>query len=242
MSVAGHLRIELEAYDASIRAFVPGYEAMLREAAAVLADLPAADPQIVDVGVGTGALAAACLAVRPDARLTGIDADPGMLAAARERLAGTGSGPAAPVRLVEADFLEAALPACDAIVASLALHHVPSPAAKRAFYDRCAAALRPGGVLVSADRFLADERPARAGERQAWLAHLERSFTPAEARGHLEAWAEEDRYFPLGDELGWLRAAGLAPQVTWREPGFAVVAAWRGGPEDGSGRRTGTTP
>lgn len=237
MSVAGHLRIELEAYDASIRAFVPGYEAMLRAAAAALAELPAPVPDIVDLGIGTGALADACLAVRPDARLTGIDADAGMLAAARERL---GGGPA--VRLIEGDFLETALPECDAIVASLALHHVPTAGAKRAFYGGCAEALRPGGVLVSADRFLAGKPGVDAADREAWLAHLESSFTRGEAEGHLRAWAEEDTYFPLEDELEWLRSAGLAPQVRWRETGFAVLAARRAGTAHGSRSRTRPAP
>lgn len=227
MSVAGHLRIVLEEYDASIRAFVPGYAAMLREAAAVLGDLPAATPDVVDVGIGTGALAAACLAVRPGARLTGIDVDPEILAAARDRLSGAGLDGGPPVRLIEADFLEAPLPACDAILASLALHHVPTAAAKRAFYGRCAQALRPGGALVSADRFLAGEPSTDAAEREAWLTHLERSCSRAEAEGYLSAWADEDTYFPLREELGWLREARLAPEVRWREPGFAVVAAWR---------------
>jgi SAM-dependent methyltransferase len=227
MSVAGHLRIELEEYDASIRAFVPGYEAMLREAAAVLADLPAATPEVVDLGIGTGALSATCLAVRPDARLTGFDADPEILTAARGRLSGARPDGRPPPRLIQADFLEAPLPACDAIVASLALHHVPTAAAKRAFYVRCAGALRPGGVLVTADRFLAGEPSAEAAEREAWLAHLERSFSRAEAEGYLSAWADEDTYFPLREEIVWLREADLAPEVRWHEPGFAVVAAWR---------------
>jgi len=245
MSVAGHLRIELDEYDASIRAFVPGYEALVREAAAVLAELPAAHPEVIDLGIGTGALAAACLAVRPDARLTGIDADPAILEAARRRLSGAEAGESARgeragpavrgsgVRLVEADFLAAPLPACHAIVASLALHHVPAATAKRAFYGRCAGTLHPGGALVTADRFLTGDPSRDASEREAWLSHLERSFSRAEAEGYLTAWAGEDTYFPLERELAWLREAGLAPEVRWRETGFAVVAAWREGERKG---------
>ncbi len=221
MGVAGHLRIELDEYDASIRAFVPGYGAMLRATASVLADLPAADPAIVDLGIGTGALAEACLEVRPDARLTGIDADPGMLRAAGVRLSAHRA-----VELLEGDLLEVPLPPCDAVVASLALHHVPRATTKRALYARCAAALRAGGVLVSADRFLAGEPRADAADREAWLTHLERSFTRAEAEGYLEAWAGEDTYFPLESELAWLRDAGLIPEVRRHETGFAVIAAW----------------
>ncbi|MGH7575997.1 MAG: class I SAM-dependent methyltransferase [Longimicrobiales bacterium] len=61
------------------------------------------------------------------------------------------------VGFVRADFLEATVPPCDAIVASLALHHIPTAETKRAFYASCREALRPGGVLVSADCFTARE-------------------------------------------------------------------------------------
>lgn len=223
MGVADHLRIELDEYDALIRSFVPTYEAMLRAAAEVVGELDVERPAIVDLGIGTGALAEACLGVRPKARLTGIDADPGMLAAARNRLAVY-----AVVELVEADFLDVALPPSDAIVSSLALHHVADPAAKRALYARCHDALGPGGVLVTADRFRASDGQTDAAETEAWLAHLERAFTRAEAEAHLEAWAREDTYFPLDDEIEWLRDAGLAPQVHWHVDGFAVVASWAG--------------
>src|SRR5688572_22875140 len=86
-NVAAHLQIELTEYDDRIRAFVPHYETMLDTVARGLRLLDAAAPRIVDLGIGTGALAARALAERPDAELIGIDADAGMLAAARKRLA-----------------------------------------------------------------------------------------------------------------------------------------------------------
>jgi SAM-dependent methyltransferase len=222
VSVAGHLRIDLDEYDARIRTFVPGYESMLTVASGVLDALTASRPTVVDLGTGTGALAEACLAVRPGARLVGVDADPGMLEVARARLRGRGRAD-----LREGDFLEAGLPACDAIVACLALHHVRTPAAKRSLYARCHAALRPGGVLVSADRFLGTGQAAEAAEREAWASHLRRSYTGEEAEAYLAAWGEEDVYFHLEDELTWLREPGFVPEIAWRREGFAVLAAWR---------------
>jgi hypothetical protein len=80
-------------------------------------------------------------------------------------------------------------------------------------------------VLVTADCFPARDRRLAAEHREGWLAHLERSGSRAEAEAHLASWAGEDVYFPLADELDWLAAAGLGPEVLWREGGFAVVAA-----------------
>jgi tRNA (cmo5U34)-methyltransferase len=222
MGVAGHLRIALDEYDERIRAFVPHYDRLVSGAAAALELLGAASPVIVDLGIGTGALAAACLAVRPDARIVGVDADPAMLEAARSRLAG-----APHLDLVAADFLAFDAPPCDAIVACISLHHVPTPDAKRALYARCARALRPGGCLVSADCFPARHSGLAARHREAWLAHLQATCSRAEAEGHLAAWAGEDIYFPLADEIEWLREAGLLPEILWRQDGFAIIVSFR---------------
>lgn len=220
MGVAAHLNIRLGEYDARIRTFVPHYEAQIAVVAEALRLLGTPSPTIVELGIGTGALAARCLEVLPGARLVGVDADPAMLEVARARLQGHPR-----VELVAADFLDLALPPCDAIVACIALHHVPTPERKRALYAVCGEALHPGGLLVTADCFPAREARLAATQRDAWLAHLRRSYSPAEAEGYLAAWAGEDVYFPLEDEMLWMREAGLAPEVVWRREGFAVVAA-----------------
>jgi SAM-dependent methyltransferase len=224
MSVAGHLSIQVDEYDARIRTFVPYYEHMIATAARVLEVIESAQPTVIDLGVGTGALAAACLAVRPGARLIGIDADPAMLDLARVRLDRAAS------ELINGNFLNAPFSPCDAIVACLSLHHVATPAAKAALYSRCAQALPAGGLLVSADCFPARDPQLAARQRRAWLAHLEQSYSAAEAEGYLETWSGEDTYFPLEDELNWLRGAGLLPEVVWRAGGFAVIAARKGLP------------
>src|SRR5262245_48303872 len=122
MSVAGHLSIQVDEYDARIRTFVPHYELMIATAAETLRLLAVDQPTIVDLGIGTGALAASCLAVHPNARIIGIDADPAMLEMASLRLANH------PRReFVIGNFLEITIPRCAAIVACLSLHHVADP-------------------------------------------------------------------------------------------------------------------
>jgi ubiquinone/menaquinone biosynthesis C-methylase UbiE len=222
MSVATHLNIDFSEYDARIRTFVPWYEEMIATAGDVLRLIEHPEPTVVDLGIGTGALALQCLHVVPDARLIGIDADRAALEAARVRLSRHDC-----VEFRFGNFLEAALPACDAIVASIALHHVPTPEAKQAFYGRCRAALRPGGLLVVADFMPARAERLAAQHREAWLAHLQRTYSRAEAEGYLQAWSGEDRYFPLEDELHWLRDAGLSADVVWRADGFAVIVGAR---------------
>src|SRR5262249_40420144 len=120
MSVSKHLGIVIEEYDDRIRTFIPHYAEMLDEAAAIVG--PRART-IVDLGIGTGALAARCLARAPQARVIGFDADAEMLRLAERRLGGR-------VTLIDGDFLRAPLPPADAVVASLALHHIRTRSAK----------------------------------------------------------------------------------------------------------------
>ena len=219
---AAHLGIDLAEYDARIRTFIPDYETMIGVAASALRlTLTGRAPAIVDLGIGTGALAEACLRAMPAARITGVDGDAGMLAAARGRL-----GPALTAALHDS-FERVAIPPCDAVVASLALHHIPSPARRLRLFRRIHRALRPRGVLISADCYPSSNARLAADDRAAWIAHLEETYTPAEARQYLRAWAREDHYALLTDEVAMLRRAGFTVDVRGRRHAFAVVVASR---------------
>lgn len=215
---SAHLGIRLEEYDERIRTFVPHYDEMLETVGAVVAELAPAAPRVLDIGIGTGALSARCLDARPAARITGVDSDPAMLEMARARLGAT-----AVAGLHEGDFLGFEPPASDVVVASLALHHVADAAAKRALYARLRASLAAGGLLVVADCFPPSEPALRSAGMERWTAHLRRWYDAPEAEGYLAAWAREDTYFPLAEELAWMREAGLTVDVVWRRDLFAVV-------------------
>jgi ubiquinone/menaquinone biosynthesis C-methylase UbiE len=223
MSVASHLGIRLADYDRRVRTFIPHYEEMLdavASAAAAVASRPGA--VILDLGIGTGALAAACASRLRPARVVGIDRDAGMIEACGRRLRRLRG-----LELVHADFDAIDLPACDLAVATLALHHILTPARKRAFYRRCFRALSPSGALVTGDCHpSSDPRLARA-ERENWTGHLRRSYSPAKTRSYLAAWAAEDRYFTLAEEVAMIEAAGFDTDVPWRRAGFAVILARR---------------
>jgi len=215
MSVATHLGIDLADYDARIRTFIPDYETMLAAAAAVV---PADARTIVDLGTGTGALAAQCLTRAPHARIVGVDEDGGILQAAASRL-----GPRA--TFVNESFLRAPLPPCDAVVASFALHHVRTRPAKAALYRRIAKALGRRGSFVIVDCHPATARPLARQQRDAWLAHLRESYAPPEAEALLDAWKKDDVYVPLDAEIALLRDAGFAVEIVWRNGSFAVLCA-----------------
>lgn len=213
--VAAHLGINLSEYDERIRTFIPRYEEMLDAAAAAV---PSRARRILDLGIGTGALASRVLVHAPRATATGIDADAAILALAARRLGARGT-------FVRGSFLRWPLPAADAIVSSFALHHVRTRGAKVRFYGRVRAALRRGGVLVTADCHPALDRRIAAGQMSAWRAHVGRSYSSARTKRLFQSWGREDVYVPLETEQALLQRAGFHVEVIWRRDAFAVIVA-----------------
>lgn len=218
MGVAGHLGIKLGEYDAVIRTLIPHYADLLQAAAQAVDVLSPQRPSVIDLGTGTGALASRLLAVRPRARIVGVDEDPGMLAMAQKRLKGG-------ITTVVANFEGQPIPACDIVSASFALHHIRTPRRKVALYRRAHRSLERGGILVSADCFLSNDRALQRADRASWIRHLRRRYSPRKAEGFLRSWAAEDVYFTLDDEISWLEGAGFAVDIVLRKDCFATIVA-----------------
>lgn len=218
MSVASHLGIRTAEYDQQILTFIPFYDEILNAAATALDALERPAKVVLDLGTGSGALAARCLARLKGARVVGIDGDPAMLGMAAQRL-GKKLTP------VVGNFESTLFPDCDVVSASFSLHHVASPAMKQRIFRKAFAALRPGGMLVDADCMLAESPRLRARHHALWRDHLAATHGAAGAAKFLRAWAGEDAYFPIDVETALLRKAGFAVDVAWRRASFAVVAA-----------------
>lgn len=220
MGAAAHLGIKLGEYDAVIRTLIPHYLELIESAGGVVGTLARKAPVVVDLGTGSGALAQQILRARPKARLVGIDEDAGMLAMAKKRLRGR-------IETIAGNFEQARIPRCDVISASFALHHIRTSRRKAAIYKRCFRALRPGGVIVSADCCLASARGLQQAHRATWLAHLRASYSRKMSQGYLRAWAKEDVYFTLDREAEMLRDAGFKVEIALRKDCFAVIVGLR---------------
>lgn len=213
MGVASHLGIKLSEYDARIRTFIPDYEEMLDVAAEAI---PRRARTIVDLGVGTGALASRCSGRAKQARIVGIDVDPEIMELAKSRLGRRAT-------FVCGSFLGAEIPPCDAVVASFALHHVPTHHAKSRLYDRIYSGLAGDGVVVTVDCHPAHDPDLARKQRHAWTAHLRKAYSKSEADKLLTSWSHEDFYTPLEAELDLMRQSGFAVEVLWRRGAFAVL-------------------
>ena len=216
-AVLNHLRVGIGAHAGSIRKFQPGYDAMPALPARTVART--SPGHVLDLGAGTGALSLAVLERCEDCRGTLIDVDPEKLDQARERLAPHASR----TRFLAQSFHDA-LPACDAVVASLALHHVPSMDEKQVLYRAIHESLSPGGVFVNADVTMPAAADARRIDYGTWAAHLVASgIAEDRAWEHFDEWSTEDFYFPLENELAALEEAGLAAQCLWRATPSTVM-------------------
>jgi len=222
-SVEGHLKLRVAEYDDLIRKLVPAYPAMRPVQLDLLAlSMPAEGGLVLDLGGGTGALAAALAERFPSATVEIWDTDPAMLATARERCVSFGNR----VRYVERSFTDP-LPPCDAIAACLALHHVRDLAVKAGIYRHIFAALRPGGIFVNADTAAPATPALHDHAYRLWAEAMgPHGIARREAFDHIASWAHEDYYPPLIVELRMLADAGFAePECFWREAAAAVFGA-----------------
>ena len=210
-SVKQHLRLEIEAYDRTIRTWIPGYEQALRQAAEEVARVQPC--RVLDLGAGTGALAEAILERTATATVELLDVDPEMLGQARVRLKRFGER----AHFRQQSFHDP-LPECDAVAASLALHHVPAMTEKTQLYKRILKALPRGGVLVNADVTMPAGESRRSEDYAKWAAHLVScGIEEDRAYEHFREWAGEDTYFPLEMELEAMSEAGFDATCVWRE-------------------------
>jgi tRNA (cmo5U34)-methyltransferase len=213
---------QADEYDAPRRRLIPPFDAFYGTAVEAL-DLATGEVgRVLDLGAGTGLLASLVRRARPDAELTLTDGAAAMLDKARELLGEDRTS------YLVADLTDG-LPAgpWDAIVSSLAIHHLDDEG-KRRLFARLHGALRPGGVFVNAEQ-VAGPTPAFTEAYAKW--HEQR----ARAAGADDAdWtgAEQrmayDRCSSVEDQLAWLRDAGFAEvDCLFKDRRFAVMVARR---------------
>src|SRR5438067_546494 len=135
-SVQTHLGTAAADYDRVIRTFIPGYEQMLSTIGWWLSEIIPADGKVIELGGGTGALALTVMTKLPEVRMEIWDIDPAMLTIARERLQKFGDR----LTIRERSFTED-LDSCNAVIATLSLHHLSTLDAKQAVYTNAFNAL-----------------------------------------------------------------------------------------------------
>jgi SAM-dependent methyltransferase len=206
MSVATAFDTVADEYDAARRRLVPCFADFYGAALQLVAEWgPPSRARVLDLGAGTGLLAAMVRAAHPDCVLTLVDLSPAMLDKARRRFAG-----AADVTCEVGDYARA-LPAgrFDLVVSALSIHHLADPA-KRRLFAAVFSVLAPGGLFVNADQVLAPHPALEARAHARWRAQAAALGSDADEVAAAEMRMTHDRCATLEAQLAWLRDAGFS--------------------------------
>jgi SAM-dependent methyltransferase len=140
-----------EAWETHMDGFLPARDSVLDLLCELLADLTGPAPRILEVGSGTGSLAARAVTHLPDATVVGVDLDP-LLQAFGEHVLGDLGGR---LRRHDADLRandwhHGLTGEFDAVISVAALHMLGAHDTTRVLTD-LGALLRPDGVLLDLD-------------------------------------------------------------------------------------------
>ncbi len=178
-SVRHAFDLAAEDYDRTRRRLVPGFDDFYRAAIDLIQFPHDSELKVLDLGAGTGLLAAFIAYSFPQARITMVDISSEMLERARARFELGGERFRFEVSDYGVDPIEEKY---DAVVSALSIHHL-SDDQKRSLFDRIHGALNDGGVFVNAEQF--------------------RGATPERDRFHHERWITRVRELGMDDrDLG----------------------------------------
>lgn len=219
-SVREHFEQEASEFDAIIVKLIPDYVQMVDALVSALPFQTSEQIAVADLGCGTGTVVVRVLGAFPRARITCLDVAENMIAMSQSKLSGQ-----VHVEWVTGDFSTiGGRGPFDAVVSSLALHHLETDADKRDFFKTLRGVLNPGGVFYNADVVLGSTEFLQALNMTQWRRFMSRSVPDAEIDGNwLSRYYAEDRPAALVSQLDWLRDAGfMGVDVVWKKHNFAV--------------------
>jgi len=219
--ITNHFQEEAQVFDETIVRLIPHYDDMIEALVSSLPFSPVARPSILDLGCGTGTVSARILGRFPDAHVTCLDLASNMIAMAKQKLS--------PYKMDESQFICADFslwkPAVryDAIVSSLALHHLPDDGEKK-FFAKVFESLASGGIFVNADVVLSENKTLQDMYLGKWREFMLKAVSVEEVdEKWFPSYRNEDRPAILLDQLEWLKESGFTSiDVMWKYYNFAV--------------------
>jgi tRNA (cmo5U34)-methyltransferase len=211
-------------YDAQRTFIIPRMEEFYQAAVWTAAGWDGECPEILDIGAGTGLLAARLVTRYPSAPLTLIDFSETMLEKARERFSDREN-----VRYIVSDYSRADLGGTyDLICSALSIHHLAHED-KEHLYSRIFNALNPGGIFVNADQVMGESPRIQKRFIEYWDDYVRNGpLSPGEASEIRMRRDTLDRNEHLGTQLDWLRESGFSDvDVIYKNRMFVVFTGRR---------------
>jgi len=194
-----------EDYDRTRRRLVPGFDDFYRAAIDLIQFPRESSLKVLDLGAGTGLMAAFIAYSFPNARITMVDISNEMLERARARFELAGPR----FRFEVSDYgVDRIQEKYDAIVSALSIHHL-SDEQKRSLFRRIHGALNADGVFVNAEQFRCATPERHKFHHERWLTRVrELGVDDRDLAAALERM-KFDRAATLEDQLEWMREAGF---------------------------------
>jgi len=194
-----------EDYDRTRRRLVPGFDDFYRAAIDLIQFPRESTLKVLDLGAGTGLMAAFIAYSFPNARITMVDISNEMLERARARFELAGPR----FRFEVSDYgVDRIQEKYDAIVSALSIHHL-SDEQKRSLFRRIHGALNADGVFVNAEQFRCATPERHKFHHERWLTRVrELGVDDRDLAAALERM-KFDRAATLEDQLEWMREAGF---------------------------------
>lgn len=219
--VRAHFDEEAPYFDSEILKFVPHYHEMILTLVESLPFEQNEPINVADLGSGTGAISLLIKERYPNARITCVDLADNMIAEAKKKLAPYGDD----IRFHKSDFYDYKFDEdYNAIVSSLALHHLYNDSDKKWFFQKIYTSLHFGGIVINADVVLGSGPITQKFYMNKWKQHLSKSFSQEQIDGEvMQHYYAEDNPAPLAEQLIWLKEIGFREvDVYWKYYGFAV--------------------
>lgn len=218
-AVKKHFDAEATGWDKRVLERVPYYKEMLGTLISLLSFPKTKNFSVLDLGTGTGTIAYLINKTYPKARITCMDISAQMLASAKNKLGGVKNIEYEQDNLVNYQFKQN----YDAVVSSLALHHLDPDKKKLAFYHRLYKTLNPGGIFLNTDIILADDKKTQEIYLKKWGDFILSKIPETDMQENLERYYREDRPNKLNLELTWLKKVGFyTVDVHFKYYNFAV--------------------
>ena len=191
-------------YDDQRRKLIPCFDDFYSIPITVL-DTKKEEPQVLDIGAGTGLFSSFLKEKFPQAKLTLIDISEKMMEVAKNRFRSESN-----VEYVIADYTDYAFESnkYDFIISSLSIHHLTDEE-KRSLYDSLYIALKPGGVFVNADQVLGQTGYIESLYKKDWENKINSNGLTKEEVEAAHERTKLDKMSTLEDQIHWLQQSGF---------------------------------
>jgi len=217
-----HFEKEAAVFDELFYKIVPHYRTMIEILVQAMPFKKQSKLEIIDLGCGTGNLGAKAKECYPNAHLTCLDISENMIKMAKTKFEKYPDTVFWHGDIRKFDYSKK----YDAVISSMALHHVEGNE-KIKFYKKLHKALKHGGVFLNMDIFITKDASIQKFYTDKWISFMsENGLASNKVKEMILRHKKEDRPVVIDWELSALKKAGFKnPDIIFKNFNFAVYGA-----------------